>query len=56
MDAEPAEVEEVVLALGATVDGQTTAHYLSDALAHTATSEPLPSSRGLPKGRRFSNG
>jgi len=29
------EVEEVVLALGATVDGQTTAHYLSDALAHT---------------------
>jgi len=30
-----AEVEEVVLALGATVDGQTTAHYLSDALAHT---------------------
>ena len=28
-------VEEVVLALGATVDGQTTAHYLSDALAHT---------------------
>lgn len=32
-----AEVEEVVLALGATVDGQTTAHYLSDALAHTGT-------------------
>ncbi len=28
-------VEEIVLALGATVDGQTTAHYLSDALAHT---------------------
>jgi recombination protein RecR len=28
-------IEEVVLALGATVDGQTTAHYLSDALAHT---------------------
>ena len=24
----------MVLALGATVDGQTTAHYLSDALAH----------------------
>ncbi len=32
--AEP-DVQEVVLALGATVDGQTTAHYLSDALAHT---------------------
>lgn len=31
--AEPG-VEEIVLALGATVDGQTTAHYLSDALAH----------------------
>lgn len=29
------DVEEVVLALGATVDGQTTAHYLSDALVHT---------------------
>jgi recombination protein RecR len=29
------EVEEVVLALGATVDGQTTAHYLSDAITHT---------------------
>ena len=29
------EVREVVLALGATVDGQTTAHYLSDTLAHT---------------------
>ena len=27
-------VQEVVLALGATVDGQTTAHYLSDALVH----------------------
>ena len=35
--AAAAEVEEVVLALGATVDGQTTAHYLSDALAHTGT-------------------
>ncbi|MCA8929965.1 MAG: recombination protein RecR [Alphaproteobacteria bacterium] len=33
--ASAAEVTEVVLALGATVDGQTTAHYLSDALAHT---------------------
>jgi len=28
------EVTEVVLALGATVDGQTTAHYLADTLAH----------------------
>lgn len=30
---EPA-VTEIVLALGATVDGQTTAHYLADSLAH----------------------
>lgn len=28
------EVTEIVLALGATVDGQTTAHYLADSLAH----------------------
>jgi recombination protein RecR len=32
--AEAAEVTEIVLAMGATVDGQTTAHYLADALAH----------------------
>lgn len=28
------EVTEIVLALGATVDGQTTAHYLANSLAH----------------------
>jgi len=28
-------VTEVILALNATVDGQTTAHYIADALAHT---------------------
>ena len=32
--AETAEVTEIVLALGATVDGQTTAHYIADSLAH----------------------
>lgn len=32
------EVTEVILALGATVDGQTTAHYIADALAGTAAS------------------
>lgn len=31
--SEPA-VTEIVLAMGATVDGQTTAHYLADSLAH----------------------
>lgn len=30
-----AEVEEVILAVNATVDGQTTAHYVTDMLAHT---------------------
>jgi recombination protein RecR len=29
---ESGEVKEVILALGATVDGQTTAHYLADRL------------------------
>ena len=28
------EVKEVILALNATVDGQTTAHYITDLLAH----------------------
>jgi recombination protein RecR len=28
------EVKEVILALNATVDGQTTAHYITDRLAH----------------------
>lgn len=28
------DVTEIVLALGATVDGQTTAHYIADSLAH----------------------
>ena len=32
--AEMPEVREIVLALGATVDGQTTAHYIADSLAH----------------------
>jgi recombination protein RecR len=29
-------ISEVILALNATVDGQTTAHYIADALAHSA--------------------
>jgi recombination protein RecR len=28
------EVKEIVLALDATVDGQTTAHYITDMIAH----------------------
>ena len=32
------DVTEIVLALGATVDGQTTAHYLADSLAHCGVS------------------
>lgn len=47
LDGSP--VEEVVLALGATVEGQTTAHYISDRLAHL----PLTVTRlahGLPVG------
>ena len=32
------EVEEVILALGATVDGQTTAHYIAERLAHGTVS------------------
>lgn len=32
--AEGIEVREVILALNATVDGQTTAHYITDRLAH----------------------
>ncbi|MGC8073867.1 toprim domain-containing protein, partial [Salmonella enterica] len=31
------EVTEVILAMNATVEGQTTAHYLTDRLAETAT-------------------
>jgi recombination protein RecR len=41
--------EEVVLALPATVDGQTTAHYISERLAGTATSV-TSLARGVPVG------
>ncbi|MBO88017.1 MAG: recombination protein RecR [Rickettsiales bacterium] len=34
---ESGEVSEVILAMNLTVDGQTTAHYLADRLAHTGT-------------------
>ena len=42
-------ITEVILALGATVDGQTTAHYLAEALATTpATLSTL--AQGVPVG------
>ena len=43
------EVKEVVLALPATVDGQTTAHYLADALAGTGVAVTMLG-RGVPVG------
>jgi recombination protein RecR len=43
------DVREVVLALPATVDGQTTAHYLTDRLAGTAV-EVTMLARGVPVG------
>ena len=47
--ASAGEVREVILALPATVDGQTTAHYVSDRLAQTGV--PVTSlARGVPVG------
>jgi recombination protein RecR len=43
------EVREVILALPATVDGQTTAHYVSDRLAATGVSV-TSLARGVPVG------
>ena len=42
-------VKEVILALPATVDGQTTAHYLTDRLAHSGVSVTMLA-RGVPVG------
>lgn len=42
-------VTEVIIALGATVDGQTTAHYLAERLAHTGT-EITRLAHGVPVG------
>ena len=42
-------VTEVILALGATVDGQTTAHYLAEALAGTAA-QVTSLAQGVPVG------
>jgi recombination protein RecR len=42
-------VREVILALGATVDGQTTAHYVADALAPTGVAVTTLA-RGVPMG------
>jgi len=47
--AQAAEVKEVILALPATVDGQTTAHYLADRLAGTETQVTMLA-RGVPVG------
>lgn len=47
--AADAEIEEIVLALNATVDGQTTAHYLSDRLADCGVSV-TSLARGVPVG------
>ena len=47
--ATSAEVREVILALPATVDGQTTAHYLADRLAGADVSVTLLA-RGVPVG------
>jgi len=43
------EIREVILALPATVDGQTTAHYLAERLAHSGVSVTMLA-RGVPVG------
>jgi recombination protein RecR len=43
------EIQEIILALPATVDGQTTAHYLADRLASTGVSVTMLA-RGVPVG------
>jgi len=47
--ASNSEISEVILALPATVDGQTTAHYLADRLAPTGVSVTMLA-RGVPVG------
>ncbi len=47
--AHAAEVKEVVLALNATVDGQTTAHYITD-LLHDANVKVTRMAHGVPVG------
>lgn len=47
--ANASEIQEVILALPATVDGQTTAHYLADRLASTGVSVTMLA-RGVPVG------
>ena len=46
---EMGEVREVILAMNLTVDGQTTAHYIADRLAHTGT-EVTRLAHGVPVG------
>jgi recombination protein RecR len=47
--ASAGEIKEVILALPATVDGQTTAHYLAERLAHSGVSVTMLA-RGVPVG------
>jgi recombination protein RecR len=47
--ANASEIQEVILALPATVDGQTTAHYLADRLSPTGVSVTMLA-RGVPVG------
>ena len=47
--AKSSEISEIILATSATVDGQTTAHYLADRLAETGVSVSRPA-HGLPVG------
>lgn len=47
--AHASEIQEVILALPATVDGQTTAHYLADRLAPSGVSVTMLA-RGVPVG------
>jgi recombination protein RecR len=47
--ANASEIQEVILALPATVDGQTTAHYLADRLAPSGVSVTMLA-RGVPVG------
>ncbi len=47
--AQNPEVQEIILALSATVDGQTTAHYIADALSH-ANVQITALANGVPMG------
>ncbi len=48
--AKPPEVKEVLLALNATVEGQSTAHYLREQLAHAGSIRVSALQQGVPVG------